>query len=141
MFYLRKAGQEDRKWINTCNLRLSGKPIHQMDDYFILLSLPDQKPIGMLAIELHDEVAYLHSLRFTNGLPTMEQLGGLFDHLMLYCRKQGKKQVCLVVPPSSKWMLDLGFIRLDKVPASVENSSHYQQVAANGMLLSYSLPF
>ncbi|MCH5585182.1 hypothetical protein MK805_09385 [Shimazuella sp. AN120528] len=139
MFFLRKAVEEDRKWINTCNLSVSSEPIHKIDDYFILQSLVDEKPIGMLAIELHEDVGYLHSLRFTNGIPTIEQLGALFDHFMRYCQKQGKKQLCLVVPPTSKWMLDLGFTPSGEVPESIENSPHYRQVASSGMLLSYPL--
>jgi N-acetylglutamate synthase-like GNAT family acetyltransferase len=139
LFFLRKALEADRNWINTCNLGVSGEQIERIDDYFILESAAEQKPIGMLAVELHEKIAYLHSLRFTNGAPSIEQLGSLLDHLMVYCQKQGKQQLCLVVPPTSKWMLDLGFVKTDEVPPSIERSSHYQQVAANGMLLSYPL--
>jgi N-acetylglutamate synthase-like GNAT family acetyltransferase len=139
MFFLRRAAEEDRKWINTCNLGVSGEQIDRIDDYFILDSMIEQKPIGMLAVELHEKIAYLHSMRFTNDAPSIEQLGGLLDHLLIYCQKQGKEQLCLVVPSTSEWMLDLGFVKLDEVPASVEGSSHYQQVAPNGMLLSYQL--
>lgn len=139
MFFLRKAGEADRNWMNTCNLGVCGEKIDGIDDYFILQSPMEKKPIGMLAMELHDKVGYLHSLRFTNGAPTIEQLGILLDHLLNYCRKQGKEQLCLVVPPASKWLSDLGFTKQDEVPASIGQSSHYRRVSSKGILLSYSL--
>jgi N-acetylglutamate synthase-like GNAT family acetyltransferase len=139
MFFLRRAVEEDRKWMNACSLGVSGEQIDNVDDYFIVDSMIEQKPIGMLAVELHEKIAYLHSMRFTNGAPSIEQLGGLLDHLIIYCQKQGKEQLCLVVPSASEWMLELGFVKLDEVPSSVEESAHYQQVALNGMLLSYRL--
>jgi N-acetylglutamate synthase-like GNAT family acetyltransferase len=139
MFFLRKAKEADRNWLNTCNLGACGEKIDRIDDYFILLSAVEQRPIGMLAVEMHEKVGYLHSMRFTNGAPTIEQLGSLLDHLLNYCRKQGKKQLCMVVPPASKWLLNLGFIRQDEVPASMEKSTHYQRVSSKGTLLSYPL--
>jgi N-acetylglutamate synthase-like GNAT family acetyltransferase len=139
LFFLRKAVEADRSWINTCNISLSEEQIVKVEDYFILQSVAEQKPIGMFAIELHAETAYLHSLRFTNGAPSIEQLGSLLDHVIIYCRKQGKEQLCLVVPPASNWLLNLGFNRTIEVPTSVEQSSHYQKVASKGTLLSYSL--
>lgn len=139
MFFLRKAEEADRNWMNTCNLGVCGEKIERIDDYFILQSAVEQKPVGMLAIELYEKVGFLHSLRFTNGAPTIDQLGTLLDHLLNYCRKQRKEQLCLVVPPASKWLLDLGFTRQDEVPASIEKSSHYRRVSSKGTLLSYPL--
>ncbi|WP_028776562.1 hypothetical protein [Shimazuella kribbensis] len=139
MFFLRKAIETDRNWINTCNLGVSRENIINMDDYFILQSVIDQKPIGMLALEMYSDVAYLHSLRFTNGAPAIDKLGKLFDYLMSYCHKQGTKQLYLVAPSTSSWMLELGFEKCNDVPIDLQKSAHYHQVSSNGILLSYPL--
>jgi N-acetylglutamate synthase-like GNAT family acetyltransferase len=139
MFFLRRAKEEDRNWLNTCNLGFSGEKIEHMDHYYMLESAIEQKPIGMLAIELYEDVAYLHSLRFAGAAPSVDQLGLLFDHLVLYCQKQGKAQLCMVVPPTSEWLLELGFSPLEEAPNSMKQSAHYQRVSAEGRLLSYSL--
>lgn len=140
MYLLRQAEAEDKIWMETWNLSVSGNTLKSIDDYFILEDITDGEPMGMLALEFHGKIAYLHSLRLVRGLTSVEQLGNLFDHVLAYCQKQGKTQLCLVVPPTSTWLLELGFIEVTEVPADLQKSIHYQQIAENGLLFSYPVP-
>jgi N-acetylglutamate synthase-like GNAT family acetyltransferase len=135
MFYLRYAEKEDLHWINTCNIGVSGENIDDITGYYILQSIESGERIGMLALEMYEEVAYLHSLRFVGVAPTLEQLGKLFDHLIAYCERQGKQQLCMVVPPTSEWLFAFGFQPLDHIPVTVAASLHYQRVAPAGRLV------
>lgn len=139
MFCLRRAEEADLHWINTCNIGVSGETISDITGYYILQSIESDERIGMLALEMYDENAYLHSLRFVGVAPTLEQLGKLLDHIIAYCRQHGKQQLCMVVPPTSEGLFMLGFEPLEEVPMDIASSSHYQRVAKAGKLVQYHI--
>jgi N-acetylglutamate synthase-like GNAT family acetyltransferase len=139
MYLLRKANPDDKSLINTWNMGVAGPGVTNIDDYFILIKGTEEQPTGMLAIEWYDQIAYLHSLRLTKGLSSVELIATLFDHLITYCKKEGKVQLCLVVPSTSTWLMELGFSELNEVPAEIKDSAHYQRVASSGLLLVYPL--